>query len=88
MQKDTPQHSEVLAEVARLKHFFETTPILLKEWREGAMIVRNIPEFIKLELHAATHFNPKHPFNPPLKRLQQFEKAVRNQITTLPEVES
>ncbi|WP_078671078.1 DUF6965 family protein [Chitinophaga eiseniae] len=84
MQKETAQHREVLAEIARLKEFFETTPILLKEWKEGAMIVKDIPEFLKLELHAAAHFNPKHPFNPPLKRLLQFEIAVRNQIISLP----
>lgn len=81
MQKEIPQHPEVLAEVARLKEFFETTPILLKEWKEGCMLVKDIPEFISLELHAATHFVPRHPFNPPLKRLLQLEQAVRNQIS-------
>lgn len=80
MQKEQKQHPEVLAEVARLRHFFETTPILLKEWKEGAMLVKDIPEFIKLQLHAAETFNPKHWFNPPLKRLQQLEQAVKNQL--------
>lgn len=64
------QHPEVLKEVTRLKEYFETTPILIKEWHEGCMHVKDIPEFIKLELNAAETFNPKHPFNPPLKRLQ------------------
>jgi len=85
MQKTVSQDPAVIAEVTRLKHFFETTPILLQEWREGCMLVKDIPEFIKLELNAAATFNPSHPFNPPLKRLQQFEKAVRNQIKVLSE---
>jgi hypothetical protein len=85
MQKDAPQHPEVLKEVARLKEYFETTPILIKEWREGCMIVKDIPEFIRLELNAAVTFNPKHPFNPPLKRLQQLEQTVRNQLNIVPE---
>lgn len=80
MHKEQKQHPEVLEEVARLKHFFETTPILLKEWKEGAMLVKDIPEFIKSELFAAEHFNPNHWFNAPLKRLQQFEQAVINQV--------
>lgn len=80
MQKEMPQDPAVIAELARLKTFFETNPILLREWREGCMLVTDIPEFIRLELNAAKTFNPKHPFNPPLKRLQQLEKAIRNQI--------
>lgn len=86
MQRDIQQEPEVLAEINRLKVFFETTPILLKKWREGCMLVKDIPGFIELELNAAKTFNPKHPFNPPLKRLQQFEKAVRNQIGTVPTI--
>lgn len=84
MQKDMKQDSAILAEVERLKKYFETTPILIKEWREGCMLVRDIPTFIKMELVAAAAFNPNHPFNPPLKRLQQFEKAVQNQLTIAP----
>ncbi len=84
MQKDLTQHPEVVKEIARLKEYFDTTPILIKEWREGCMIVKDIPEFIKLELNAATTFNPKHPFNPPLKRLQQLEQSIRNQIAIVP----
>lgn len=87
MRKDTPQHPEVLKEVERLKIYFETTPILLKEWREGCMYVKDIPEFIRLELKAAETFNPNHPFNPPLRRLQQFEKAVQNQLNVVPATE-
>ncbi|KAA5532624.1 hypothetical protein F0919_17740 [Taibaiella lutea] len=81
MQKQVPQNPEVISEVARLKEFFETTPILIKEWREGCMVVKDIPKFIQLELNAAATFNPQHPFNPPLKRLLLLEQAVRNQIT-------
>lgn len=79
MIKQVPQHTEVLKEADRLQHFFETNPILLPEWREGCMLVRNIPEFITMELHAARTFNPTHYFNPPLRRLQQLELAIRNQ---------
>ncbi|MBT2561335.1 hypothetical protein J7E50_10875 [Pedobacter sp. ISL-68] len=86
MQKDTPQHPEVLQEVARLKEYFDTTPILIKEWRQGCMVVKDIPEFIKLELNAAATFNPKHPFNPPLRRLQQLEQSIRNQLNAVPVV--
>lgn len=77
--KQIPQHPEVLKEVERLQHFFETTPILLREWREGCMIVKDIPAFIRLELNAARTFNPAHYFNPPVRRLQQLEKAIQNQ---------
>ena len=86
MQKDLPQHPEVVKELARLKEYFETTPILLKEWREGCMVVKDIPEFIRLELNAAATFNPKHPFNPPLKRLQQLEQTIRMQLNIVPVV--
>lgn len=79
MIRQVPQHPEVLKEADRLQHFFETNPILLREWREGCMLVRNIPEFINMELHAARTFNPVHYFNPPLRRLQQLEQAIRNQ---------
>lgn len=79
MIKVLPQHPEVLQEVERLKHFFETNPILIKEWREGCIIVKNIPEFIRLELNAARTFNPAHFFNPPLNRLKQLEQAILNQ---------
>lgn len=79
MIKQLAQHPEVLKEAERLQHFFETTPLLLKEWKEGCMLVKDIPEFISLELHAARTFNPAHYFNPPLRRLQQLEKAIRNQ---------
>ena len=48
------------------------------------MLVKDIPEFIKLELNAALTFNPNHPFNPLLKRLQQLEKAIQNQLTMTP----
>ena len=85
MQKDTPQHPEVLKEVQRLKEYFETTPILIKEWREGCMVVKDIPAFIKLELNAAATFNPKHPFNPPLRRLQQLEQTIKNQLNITPD---
>jgi hypothetical protein len=84
MRKDVPQHPEVLQEVARLKEYFETTPILIKEWREGCMVVKDIPEFIRLELNAAATFNPSHPFNPPLKRLLQLEQTIRNQLNIVP----
>jgi|GEM_PF-1576457 len=77
--KQVPQHPEVLQEVERLRHFFETTPILLREWRNGCMIVKDIPAFIRLELNAARTFNPSHYFNPPLRRLQLLEQAIRNQ---------
>jgi hypothetical protein len=87
MQQEPLQSAALLAEVARLKNFFDTTPILLKEWREGCMLVKDIPNFIELELNAAKTFNPKHPFNPPLKRLQQFELAVRNQIGVVPRMD-
>jgi hypothetical protein len=80
MIKQIPQHPEVLKEVDRLQQFFETTPILIREWKEGCMLVTNLPEFISLELHAARTFNPTHYFNPPLRRLQQLEKAIQNQI--------
>lgn len=80
MQKQVSQHPEVLIEIARLKLFFETTPILIKEWRDGCMIVKDIPKFMQLELNAAATFNPLHFFNPPLKRLQMLEEAVKNQI--------
>lgn len=84
MQKVLQQNPEVLKEVARLKEYFETTPILIKDWREGCMYVKDIPAFIKLELNAALTFNPQHPFNPPLKRLLQLEQVIRNQITIVP----
>ncbi len=79
MLKQTPQHPEVLKEADRLQQFFETNPILIPEWREGCMLIKDIPEFIKLQLHAARTFNPVHYFNPPLRRLQQLEKAIKNQ---------
>jgi hypothetical protein len=81
MIKALPQHPEILQEVERLQHFFETNPILIKEWNEGCMSVKNIPEFIKLELNAARTFNPGHFFNPPLNRLNQLEQAILNQTT-------
>jgi hypothetical protein len=81
MIKQLPQHPEVLKEADRLQHFFETNPILIREWREGCMLVKDIPEFISLELHAARTFNPSHYFNPPLRRLQQLEKAIVNQVS-------
>jgi hypothetical protein len=84
MQKDLPQHPEVLKEIARLKEYFETTPILIKDWKEGCMVVKDIPEFIRLELNAAATFNPRYPFNPPLKRLQQLEHSIRQQLTISP----
>lgn len=79
MIKQQPQHPEVLKEVDRLQHFFETTPILLREWKEGCMRIKNIPEFVAMELHAARTFNPAHYFNPPMRRLQQLEKAILSQ---------
>lgn len=79
MIKQQPQHPEVLKEADRLQHFFETTPILLREWKEGCMYIKNIPEFIAMELHAARTFNPAHYFNPPMRRLQQLEKAILSQ---------
>ncbi len=81
MIKQLPQHPEVLKEADRLQHFFETNPILIREWKEGCMLVKDIPEFISLELHAARTFNPSHYFNPPLRRLQQLEKAIVNQVS-------
>ena len=86
MIKTLPQHPEVLQEIERLKHFFETNPILIKEWHEGCMVVKNIPEFIKLELNAARTFNPAHFFNPPLSRLKQLEQAILNQANIKMEV--
>ena len=50
------------------------------------MVVKDIPEFIRLELNAAATFNPKHPFNPPLKRLQQLEQTIRTQLNIVPVV--
>jgi hypothetical protein len=82
MIKVLPQHPDVLKEADRLQHFFETNPILLGEWREGCMLIKDIPEFIKLELNAARTFNPGHFFNPPLNRLKQLEQAVLNQTVS------
>jgi len=82
MIKVLPQHPEVLQEADRLQQFFETNPILIKEWREGCMFVRDIPAFIKLELNAARTFNPSHYFNPPLNRLKQLEQAILNQTVS------
>jgi len=82
MIKMIPQHPDVLKEADRLQLFFETNPILIKEWREGCMHIKNIPEFIKLELNAARTFNPMHYFNPPLNRLKQLEQAILNQTTS------
>ena len=72
--------ADVICQVDELEQYFKTTPILLKEWRSGAIYVPNIPEFIEKELVAARHFNPKHPFNPPLMRLLAFKNAVKNQL--------
>ena len=83
MIKAVPQHPEVLKEADRLQHFFETNPILIKEWRNGCMLVADIPAFIKMELTAARAFNPSHFFNPPLKRLQQLEQAIQNQTGSI-----
>jgi hypothetical protein len=88
MAKDIPQHQEVLAEVAILKEFFQTTPILFKTWKNGCINVSDIQEFIRLELNSAATFNPNHYFNPPLQRLQALEKDVRNQLTTIPPSQS
>jgi hypothetical protein len=82
MIKVAQQHPEVLKEADRLQHFFQTHPILLPEWKEGCMHIKDIPYFIDMELNAARAFNPAHYFNPPLKRLQQLEQAVLNQIGT------
>jgi hypothetical protein len=82
MIKVTPQHPEVLKEADRLQHFFETNPILLPEWKEGCLHVKDIPAFIQMELAAARAFNPNHFFNPPLKRLQQLEKAILTQTNS------
>ena len=82
MIKTVPQHPEVLKETDRLKHFFETNPILLKEWKDGCMVIKDIPSFIEMELNAARTFNPTHYFNPPLKRLQLLEQAVLNQTVS------
>lgn len=84
MQEKVQQHQEVIKEIERLKEFFETNPILIKEWKEGCLSVKNIPEFIQLELNAARTFNPQHWFNPPLRRLQQLEQAVKNQLEAIP----
>ncbi len=81
MQQSVPQSPEVLNEIERLKVFFETHPILLREWKEGCMMVKDIPQFIQLQLNAAATFNPQHWFNPPLKRLQRLEEAIRNQVS-------
>lgn len=82
MIKVLPQHPEVLQEANRLQQFFETNPILIKEWRVGCMYVKDISAFIKLELNAARTFNPSHFFNPPLNRLKQLEQAVLNQTVS------
>lgn len=79
MIKVVQQHPEVIKEADRLKVFFETNPILIKEWKEGCMLVKDIPAFIDMELNAARTFNPTHYFNPPLKRLQLLEQAILNQ---------
>lgn len=81
MIKTIPQHPEVLQEIERLKLFFETNPILIKEWNDECISVKNIPEFIRLELNAAKTFNPAHFFNPPLNRLQRLEQVILNQTT-------
>lgn len=82
MIKTVPQHPEVLKETERLQLFFETNPILLREWISGCMVIKDIPAFIKMELTAARTFNPSHFFNPPLKRLQQLEQAVLHQTVS------
>lgn len=79
MIKVLSQHPEILKEADRLEHFFQTHPILIKEWKEGCMNVKDIPAFIDMELNAARSFNPGHYFNPPIKRLQQLEQAVLHQ---------
>ena len=76
-----PQNAETLLEIERLKLFFETNPILIKEWNDGCTSVKNIPEFIRLELNAARTFNPAHFFNPPLSRLQKLEQVILGQTT-------
>lgn len=76
------QTPEILEEIKRLQHYFETTPILLKEWKEGCMLVKDIPTFINAQLNAAATFNTAHYFNPPLLRLQQLEQAIKNQLAT------
>jgi hypothetical protein len=82
MIKVLPQHPEVLQETNRLQLFFETNPILIKDWRDGCMFVKDIPSFIKLELNAARTFNPSHFFNPPLNRLKKLEQAILTQTVS------
>jgi len=74
------QSKEALDELKRLKEFFETTPILIKEYKTTYFKVSDIPLFINSELVAAASFSSKNSFNPPLSRLQELEKAIRNQI--------
>lgn len=81
MNVNSQQNQEVIEEIKRLNYFFETTPILIREWKEGCMLVRDIPAFIKAQVNAALTFNTTHYFNPPLMRLQQLEQAVKNQIS-------
>ncbi|WP_162903030.1 DUF6965 family protein [Taibaiella koreensis] len=57
--------------------------ILIPEWPGGRMVVKNIPEFIRLELNILATFNSCHLFNLPLKRLQQIERAIQNQAISL-----
>ena len=85
MATDTKQSKAVTDELVRLKAFFDTTPILIKEWKTSYFVVRDIPLFLEAQFKAASAFSSKADFNPPLSRLLEFEKAVRNQLTSISE---
>lgn len=85
MALENKQSKAVIDELARLKTFFDTTPILIKEWKTSYFVVRDIPLFLEAQFQAAYAFSPKADFNPPLTRLQEFEKVVRNQLTSITE---
>jgi len=81
MTKEISQSKVILEEIKRLKEFFETTPILIKEYKTSFFTVPDIPFFINSELKSAASFNSKNDFNPPLQRLQDLEVVILNQIT-------
>lgn len=85
MAIETKQSKALTDELARLKTFFDTTPILIKEWKTSYFIVQDIPLFLDAPFQAVYAFSAKADFNPPLSRLLEFEKAIRNQLTSISE---
>lgn len=68
------------SEVSRLETFFKEPPILIKEYQNGYSVIHDIPRFIEFHLASARANAGNLWFERYIKRLQELEEAIRNQI--------